>query len=288
MGGVWALFRVKFSKPIPLEDLHLPSGPLAPRFGYQRFDPSGRPVGEREPQVSEKSERFIEELHRLRCLGRRGSDGKLFAVCGIMPWNFLTIIPKTLKKGQNIELIDRHATHVMTHGRNHAVQFVKWVKGVGSSMVVWFPERVNYMEIEDIIDLSAVQSSYITKESFYMPFNGYKALYKAIKKEQEEHGRLIGVKMPPARKSKYAGRPIMVLDPPVPIKQMIGYIRLYHEIQKRDEPELPIKSVWYTLMKTVLFNMAPIKYDSISAIRLMREDNYYAHVIPAKAVMGNL
>lgn len=247
-GGIGAMFRVRFSKPISAASLGI--GPESPLW---------------------------QESHRLGCLQLPVSPGLQAKVtCGFARWRDLTIPVKSLKKGQPIELVDTHSSgHVMTGGRDHAVRFVKSF-GFGKPIVVWFPEPMTYMDLEDLVDLNAIHPTHISKDSYYIPFKGYKALYRA------------GVRLPPAKRKKYAGTWIMEFKEPVPIKKMADYIRKSYETQKADEPDLPVKSVWYTLMQTILFHMAPIKYDSIDAIRPMREDLFYGLVVPAEVALEGL
>jgi hypothetical protein len=273
--GIRSLFRVKFSEPIPIEKLHPPSGPISPIFHYRKVDESGRPISETKTFVSDQGVEFLESMRGLHCLGERPSDGKLFAVAYIFRWIDLTIPVSSLKKSQWVELIDYKVRHVSEHGRNHAVQFVKTLPK-SKSMVVWFAEPQTFWDIEDLIDLAAVHPSHIGKFSYFMPFDGYKVLYKA------------GIKMPRAKKARYAGKWTMELDPPIPLKAMADLLRQYHRIMMKDEPDLPVKSVWYTLMKTVMFQMAPIRYDAINHIRPMREDLFYGLVVPASVIRGDL
>jgi hypothetical protein len=259
-GGVQAQFRVKLASPIPFEDFYRPSGweEVMKRYDWPWKAPArtGDPV----------KDFALEKLRRDDSLVERG--GKYYVTTTQVSWSRLEVPQSSLKKGQPIELVD-------TKGRDHAVRFVKSL-GRDRSMLVWFPEPMTFIDIEDLIDLTAVHPSHISKDAYFMPFDGYKKLYK------------LGIKMPPARRKKYGRMHMMEFAEPQPLKSMAGLLRAYHKLLTKEEPDLPVKSVWFTLMKTVLFHMAPIRYDSISHIRPMREDLFYGLVVPAEVAMEGL
>lgn len=249
-GGVGAMFLVKLAKPIPFRD-------------YAEM------LGKHE----NAADPLFKEMLRLGCLKEKVSGeglyfGNAIVTCAYGRWQDVSIRRDSLKKGQPIELVDQRS-------RDHAVRFVKAL-GVDKPIIVWFPEPMTFMDIEDLIDLAAVHPSHISKDAYFMPFEGYKKLYKA------------GIKMPPARRKRYGKAGLMEFTEPIPLKRMADLLRQYHRIVAKGEPDLPVKSIWFTLMKTVLFHMGAIRYDSVSVIRPMREDLFYGLIVPAEIALEGL
>jgi len=273
-GGVQAQFRVKLSKPVSFDHFYSPSG-----WGtiMKRYDwPFKAP-----PRTGDPVKDFaLEKLNRDGSLVERG--GKYYVGTVQVPWNSVSIQQSSLKKGQPIELVDNR-------GHDHAVRFVKSL-GAEKPMIVWFPEPMNFVDIENLIDLTAVHPSHISKDAYFMPFDGYKKLYKAgIKLPLARRKKLMlteGPAVSPLPPPRYAR--MMDLDPPIPLKKMADLLRQYHRIASKDEPDLPVKSIWFTIMKTVLFHMGAIRYDSVSVIRPMREDLFYGLVVPAEIALEGL
>lgn len=259
-GGVQAQFRIKLSKPVPFERFYKPSGweQVMKRYDW----PWKAPV-----RTGDAVKDFaLEKLNRDDALIEHG--GKYHVKVVQVPWSSVSIPPSLLKKGQPIELVDQR-------NRDHAVRFVKSL-GNEKPLVVWFPEPMTFMDIEELLDLTAVHPSHISKDAYFMPFEGYKKLYKA------------GIKMPPARRKRYGKAMLMEFAEPVPLKRMADLLRQYHRIVTKGEPDLPVKSIWFTLMKTVLFHMGAVRYDAISVIRPMREDLFYGLVVPAEIALEGL
>jgi hypothetical protein len=195
-----------------------------------------------------RKQAYLAEVKRLRCLAHSRSLDMLVVVCMYARWQDVTL--REPKQGM--------LTEAVIAGKDWPGRIVKITKseyGGHSDVSLWMPEPVTWFDVEQYMDATKVKPAFISKVSTMIPKGGYTAM------------KAIGIDLPAATEAAYAGIPVMVFEEPVPIKEMAKYIS---QLQKAQFGHFPRSSVWYTLLKTVMFYVVPFKH--IEVLKPMRED----------------
>jgi hypothetical protein len=191
---------------------------------------------------------YIAEAKRLRCLAHSRSMDMLVIVCMYARWQDVTL--REPKAGM--------LTEAVIAGKDWPGRIVKVTKseyGGHSDIALWMAEPATWFDVEKYMDATKVKPGFISKVSTMIPKGGYTAM------------KAIGINLPEATEAAYAGIPVMVFEQPVPIKEMAKYIS---QLQKAQFGHFPRSSVWYTLLKTVMFYVVPFKH--VEVFKPMRED----------------
>lgn len=253
-GGVHARFKLRLMPPQPFHEI---ASSVVGREG------------------KEEVAKFRSELFTLGCLQEEATGAIRWdrVNCLWGRWSDISLIPRFIKKGQPLELSSRDVTST-------PVRFVKWLKRY-TKMLVWFPEPMTYFDIRHIYDWRSVTPKMISKDSYFMSFHQYKAMYKA------------GIPMPRARRKRMGGLRLMEFIEPIPWQDMARRLAAYRkhlvESGKRKATDVPPWTVWESVLSTVFFHMAPVDIEKRNiAVRPMREDLFSQIVVPAEDAFRGL